>query len=118
MCAETNCCGDTNNILRPLARRRHRGEQVQLQPVGKGAHQLGRAVQVDAAKKELGLDFFAKMKARMAESGPTPLGLQLVMGATSKSWWAPLRAGSDARMQRPILFRVMPHGRLFWHTSA
>ena len=31
-------------------------------------------------KKDLGLEFFAKMRARMAESGPPPLGLHIVMG--------------------------------------
>lgn len=32
------------------------------------------------AKKDLGLEFFARMKARMAESGPPPLGLHILMG--------------------------------------
>lgn len=38
------------------------------------------SVYVIEAKKELGLEFFARMKARMAESGPPPLGLHIVMG--------------------------------------
>ena len=40
----------------------------------------GLSVQGAEPKKELGLEFFAKMKARMAESGPPPLGLHIVMG--------------------------------------
>jgi SAM-dependent methyltransferase len=40
----------------------------------------GLQVQATEAKKDLGLAFFAKMKARMAESGPPPLGLHIVMG--------------------------------------
>lgn len=40
----------------------------------------GLNVTVESPQKELGLEFFAKMKARMAESGPPPLGLHLVMG--------------------------------------
>ncbi|WP_421858632.1 SAM-dependent methyltransferase [Oricola sp.] len=38
------------------------------------------SVQSAEPKKELGLEFFARMKARMAESGPPPLGLHIVMG--------------------------------------
>ena len=40
----------------------------------------GLSVYAIEAKKELGLEFFARMKARMAESGPPPLGLHIVMG--------------------------------------
>ncbi len=40
----------------------------------------GLSVTLEASKKELAQEFFTKMKARMAESGPPPLGLHLVMG--------------------------------------
>lgn len=40
----------------------------------------GLSVTSEAAKRDMGLEFFAKMKARMAESGPPPLGLHIVMG--------------------------------------
>lgn len=40
----------------------------------------GLTVTSEAPKKELAQEFFTKMKARMAESGPPPLGLHLVMG--------------------------------------
>lgn len=33
-----------------------------------------------ADRRDMALEFFAKMKARMAESGPPPLGLHIVMG--------------------------------------
>lgn len=35
---------------------------------------------VETREKRLGLEFFAKMKARMAESGPPSLGLHILMG--------------------------------------
>lgn len=40
----------------------------------------GMSVIAEAPQKELGLEFFAKMKARMGVGGPPPLGLHLVMG--------------------------------------
>ena len=40
----------------------------------------GLSVCAVEAKKGLGLEFFARMKARMAESGPPPLGLHIMMG--------------------------------------
>lgn len=40
----------------------------------------GLSVNAIEAKRELGLEFFARMKARMAESGPPPLGLHILMG--------------------------------------
>lgn len=51
----------------------------------------GLTVTAEARKKELGLEFFAKMKARMAESGPPPLGLHIVMGKD-----AGIKAGNTA----------------------
>lgn len=41
----------------------------------------GMQVRAVEAKKELGLEFFARMKERMAQSGPPPLGLHILMGA-------------------------------------
>jgi SAM-dependent methyltransferase len=40
----------------------------------------GLALHGVEAKTDLALEFFAKMKARMANGGPPPLGLHLVMG--------------------------------------
>jgi ubiquinone/menaquinone biosynthesis C-methylase UbiE len=40
----------------------------------------GLAVRSAEDKKDLALEFFARMRARMAESGPPPLGLHLLMG--------------------------------------
>lgn len=40
----------------------------------------GFEVRATESKKDLGLSFFARMKTRMAESGPPPLGLHIVMG--------------------------------------
>ncbi|MGH2346772.1 MAG: SAM-dependent methyltransferase [Chloroflexota bacterium] len=40
----------------------------------------GLSIDAIEVKRELGLEFFARMKARMAESGPPPLGLHILMG--------------------------------------
>lgn len=52
----------------------------------------GLEVEATEIKKDLGLAFFAQMKARMAESGPPPLGLHLVMGSD-----APAKASNMAK---------------------
>jgi len=40
----------------------------------------GLSVASEASMKDLGMEFFAKMKQRMAEGGPPPLGLHILMG--------------------------------------
>lgn len=46
----------------------------------KALAKAGLTVKSVEVRKDLGLEFFAKMKARMAESGPPPLGLHILMG--------------------------------------
>jgi ubiquinone/menaquinone biosynthesis C-methylase UbiE len=61
-------------------------------PVYRSAiEKAGLGVTIESSQKELALAFFTKMKARMAESGPPPLGLHLVMGKD-----AGLKAGNMA----------------------
>lgn len=56
----------------------------------------GLTVTTESPQKELGLEFFAKMKARMAENGPPPLGLHIVMGKDAGTKAANM-AGNIAR---------------------
>lgn len=53
----------------------------------------GLQVSAIDAKKDLGLEFFARMKARMMEGGPPPLGLHLVMGQDAGIKAANMAAG-------------------------
>lgn len=63
----------------------------------------GLSVLSEEAKKELGLDFFAKMKARMAESGPPPLGLHLVMGKDAPTKAANMAGNIAKGLIAPVL---------------
>lgn len=45
-----------------------------------GLNAAGFDVMAESPQTELGLEFFAKMRARMAQAGPPPLGLHLLMG--------------------------------------
>jgi hypothetical protein len=35
------------------------------------------------SRREFAIEFFRQMRERMAQSGPSPLGLQILMGASS-----------------------------------
>ena len=37
----------------------------------------------ERSRREFAIEFFRQLRARLAESGPPPLGLHLLMGATS-----------------------------------
>ncbi len=63
----------------------------------------GLVVTSEASKKDFGLAFFAKMKARMAESGPPPLGLHLVMGPDVGDKVANLVAGIQSDAVAPVV---------------
>ena len=43
----------------------------------------GFAVTYERSRREFALQFFQQLRARMAQSGPSPLGLQILMGATT-----------------------------------
>jgi ubiquinone/menaquinone biosynthesis C-methylase UbiE len=45
--------------------------------------QAGFAVQKERSRRAFAIEFFRRMRARMAESGPPPLGLHIVMGSTA-----------------------------------
>lgn len=63
----------------------------------------GLSVYVIDAKRELGLEFFGRMKARMAESGPPPLGLHIVMGQDAGVKAANMAAGIAKGAIAPVL---------------
>jgi ubiquinone/menaquinone biosynthesis C-methylase UbiE len=63
----------------------------------------GLAVTLEAVKKDFALAFFAKMKARKAESGPPPLGLHLVMGPDAAVKVANIVAGIQAGAVAPVV---------------
>ena len=43
----------------------------------------GFAVSRERSRRDFAIEFFRQMRERMAQSGPSPLGLQIVMGATA-----------------------------------
>jgi len=63
----------------------------------------GLSVNAIEAKRELGLEFFARMKARMAESGPPPLGLHILMGQDAGVKAGNMAAGIAKGAIAPVL---------------
>ncbi len=63
----------------------------------------GLSVYVAEPKRELGLEFFARMKARMAESGPPPLGLHIVMGQDAGAKAGNMAANIAKGAMAPVL---------------
>lgn len=63
----------------------------------------GLTVAEESRKKEFALEFFAKMKARMAESGPPPLGLHIVMGSDAGAKMANLSGNIAKDAIAPVL---------------
>ena len=53
-----------------------------LGPVGyrRALEKAGFAIESERSQRDLALAFFARLKARMAESGPPPLGIHVLMG--------------------------------------
>lgn len=63
----------------------------------------GMSVDSIEVKRELGLEFFARMKARMAESGPPPLGLHILMGQDAGVKASNMAAGIAKGAIAPVL---------------
>lgn len=63
----------------------------------------GFVIEATEAKAELGLAFFAAMKARMAKAGPPPLGLHLVMGPDAPAKAANMAANIASGAIAPVL---------------
>jgi SAM-dependent methyltransferase len=62
----------------------------------------GFAIESERSQRALALAFFAKLKARMAEGGPPPLGLHILMGADAGRKVANLVANLEAGRIEPI----------------
>ena len=52
-------------------------------------------------RREFAIEFFRQLRERMAESGPSPLGLQIVMGATAPQKVANMAALLDRGVIAP-----------------
>jgi len=63
----------------------------------------GLTVQLVEPKKDMGMEFFKRMKARMAESGPPPLGLHIVMGSDAGVKAANMAANIANGIIAPVL---------------
>ncbi|WP_201865285.1 class I SAM-dependent methyltransferase [Microvirga soli] len=75
------------------------------------ATEAGFALQAEENRREVALDFFARLQAQAASSGPAPLGLHNLMGPTVKEKVANMitavRAGTIAPIQ--MVFSAAPH---------
>jgi hypothetical protein len=66
------------------------------------ARAAGFEMENERERRAFALDFFAQMRARMAESGPTPLGLHLLMGETAREKIANMIANIEAGRIAPV----------------
>jgi hypothetical protein len=64
--------------------------------------EAGFQVESEVDRRELGLEFFRRIRARLAESGPPPLGLHLVMTEEGPARMANLIAALEAGTVAPI----------------
>jgi ubiquinone/menaquinone biosynthesis C-methylase UbiE len=68
----------------------------------KALQAAGFTVGEERDRRDVAIEFFARMKARMAESGPPPLGLHLVMGADAPEKVANIVQALDAGIIAPV----------------
>lgn len=75
-----------------------------LEPAGyrRALETAGFAVESERSQRELALAFFARLKARMAESGPPPLGLHILMGADAGQKVANLMSNLQSGRIAPV----------------
>jgi ubiquinone/menaquinone biosynthesis C-methylase UbiE len=75
-----------------------------LDPAGyrRALEAAGFVVESERSQRALALAFFARLKARMAESGPPPLGLHILMGADAGKKIANLIGNLEAGRIAPI----------------
>jgi SAM-dependent methyltransferase len=66
------------------------------------AQAAGFEVAHERERRGFALDFFARMQARIAESGPPPLGIHLFMGATAREKIANMVANIQAGRIAPV----------------
>lgn len=68
----------------------------------KALEEAGFAVQPEVNRGEMGLAFFRRMRARIAESGPPPIGLHLTMGPDGPAKMANLIAALEGGIVAPV----------------
>jgi ubiquinone/menaquinone biosynthesis C-methylase UbiE len=56
----------------------------------------------ERARREFAIEFFQRMRARMAESGPPPLGLHILMGQDAPTKIANMLAGLEQGLIAPV----------------
>ena len=66
------------------------------------ARAAGFTVEIEQERRAFALDFFSKMRARVAESGPPPLGIHLLMGETAPQKIANMIANIKAGRIAPV----------------
>ena len=74
-----------------------------IEDYAKALHDAGFDAGEPRIMRELALEFFARMKARMAESGPPPLGLHLVMGKDAPTKAANMASNIARGVIAPVL---------------
>jgi ubiquinone/menaquinone biosynthesis C-methylase UbiE len=88
----------------PVAWAATRQTSFVLEPAGyrRALEKAGFAVESERSQRDLALAFFARLKARMAESGPPPLGLHILMGADAAQKVANLMSNLQSGRIAPI----------------
>lgn len=66
------------------------------------AEGAGFTLEAERERRAFALDFFSKMRARIAESGPPPLGIHLLMGETAPQKIANMIANIEAGRIAPV----------------
>jgi SAM-dependent methyltransferase len=62
----------------------------------------GFVIVKERSRRDFALEFFKQLRARAAQSGPTPLGLQLLMGADTQQKIANMAANLEAGLISPM----------------
>ena len=62
----------------------------------------GFVVGAEVSRREMGLEFFRRIRARIAESGPPPLGLHILMGPETPAKIANLVAALEKGIVAPV----------------
>lgn len=62
----------------------------------------GFSIAAERDRRDFAIDFFARMRARVAESGPPPLGLHVLMGAEAPTKVANMVAALEAGRIAPV----------------
>jgi SAM-dependent methyltransferase len=101
---KTRLCREVHRVLKPGGLfaiydvMRTGDEEIEF-PVPWAATSAGFKITSERNRRDAGIEFFKTMKARIAESGPPPLGLHILMG-------------KDAPVKTANMLRNLEHGRI------